>query len=80
MLVSNDLIKQIRRIEIRTRHKVEDLFAGSHLSAFKGRGIEFDGSATYQSGDAGDRLTGTNCPHGRAGCQAFNRGRELTVP
>jgi uncharacterized protein (DUF58 family) len=51
MPFSNDLINQIRRIEIRTRHKVEDLFAGSYLSVFKGRGIEFDEVRPYQSGD-----------------------------
>ena len=42
MPFSNDLINQIRRIEIRTCHKVEDLFAGSYLSVFKGRGIHVD--------------------------------------
>ena len=51
MPFSNDLMNQIRRIEIRTRHKVEDLFAGSYLSVFKGRGIEFDEVRPYQSGD-----------------------------
>ena len=48
---ADDLIDQIRRIEIRTRHKVEDLFAGTYLSVFKGRGIEFDEVRPYQSGD-----------------------------
>jgi uncharacterized protein (DUF58 family) len=47
----SDLMNQIRRIEIRTRHKVEDLFAGSYLSVFKGRGIEFDEVRPYQTGD-----------------------------
>ncbi len=46
-----DLMKKIRRIEIRTRHLVEDLFAGSYLSVFKGRGIEFDQVRKYEMGD-----------------------------
>lgn len=46
-----DLMKKIRRIEIRTRHLVEDLFAGSYLSVFKGRGIEFDQVRKYEIGD-----------------------------
>lgn len=46
-----ELMKKIRRIEIRTRHLVEDLFAGSYLSVFKGRGIEFDQVRKYEPGD-----------------------------
>ncbi|RIK33243.1 MAG: DUF58 domain-containing protein, partial [Chloroflexi bacterium] len=46
-----DLMKKIRRLEIRTRHLVEDLFAGSYLSVFKGRGIEFDQVRKYEMGD-----------------------------
>lgn len=46
-----ELMKKIRRIEIRTRHLVEDLFAGSYLSVFKGRGIEFDQVRKYEIGD-----------------------------
>lgn len=46
-----DLMKKIRRIEIRTRHLVQDLFAGSYLSVFKGRGIEFDQVRKYEIGD-----------------------------
>jgi uncharacterized protein (DUF58 family) len=46
-----ELMKKIRRIEIRTRHLVEDLFAGSYLSVFKGRGIEFDQVRKYEMGD-----------------------------
>lgn len=46
-----ELMDQIRRIEIRTRHKVEDLFAGNYLSVFKGRGIEFDEVRPYEAGD-----------------------------
>lgn len=46
-----ELMKKIRRIEIRTKHLVEDLFAGSYLSVFKGRGIEFDEVRPYQPGD-----------------------------
>ena len=50
-LIAQDMMHKIRRIEIRTRHLVEDLFAGSYLSVFKGRGIEFDEVRPYQPGD-----------------------------
>ncbi len=46
-----ELMKKIRRIEIRTRHLVQDLFAGNYLSVFKGRGIEFDQVRKYEIGD-----------------------------
>ena len=49
--LSPEVMNKIRRIEIRTRHKVDDLFAGSYLSVFKGRGIEFDEVRPYQAGD-----------------------------
>lgn len=46
-----ELMKKVRHVEIRTRHLVEDLFAGSYLSVFKGRGIEFDQVRKYEMGD-----------------------------
>src|SRR5512135_2152257 len=49
--LSTEVMNKVRRIEIRTRHKVDDLFAGNYLSVFKGRGIEFDEVRPYQAGD-----------------------------
>lgn len=46
-----DLVRTIRRIEIRTRHLVNDSFAGEYQAIFKGRGIEFDRVREYQPGD-----------------------------
>ncbi len=37
-----ELLRKVRRLEIRSRHLVSDLFAGIAESVFKGRGIEFD--------------------------------------
>jgi uncharacterized protein (DUF58 family) len=76
----NDLANQIRRIEIRTRHKVEDLFAGSYLSVFKGRGIEFDEVRPYQSGDD-VRVVDWNVTArmGELYVKRFIEERELTV-
>lgn len=76
----SDLMNQIRRIEIRTRHKVEDLFAGSYLSVFKGRGIEFDEVRPYQSGDD-VRVVDWNVTArmGELYVKRFIEERELTV-
>ena len=50
-MLTNELIKTIRRIEIRTRHLVNDSFAGEYQAVFKGRGMEFDEVRPYQPGD-----------------------------
>jgi uncharacterized protein (DUF58 family) len=50
-MLTPDLMKKIRRIEIRTRKLVNDSFAGEYHSIFKGRGMEFDEVRPYQIGD-----------------------------
>ncbi len=50
-MLSPELIKTIRRIEIHTRHLVNDSFAGEYQAVFKGRGMEFDEVREYQPGD-----------------------------
>jgi uncharacterized protein (DUF58 family) len=50
-MLSPDLVRIIRRIEIRTRHLVNDSFAGEYQAVFKGRGMEFDEVRAYQPGD-----------------------------
>jgi uncharacterized protein (DUF58 family) len=50
-MLSSDLIKKIRHIEIRTRRLVNDSYAGEYHSVFKGRGMEFDEVRPYQRGD-----------------------------
>jgi uncharacterized protein (DUF58 family) len=79
-LTGNDLIKQIRHIEIRTRHKVEDLFAGSYQSVFKGRGIEFDEVRPYQPGDDVRSVDwNVTARMGELYVKRFVEERELTV-
>lgn len=46
-----ELLKKVRRIEIKTRHSVNDVFAGRYHSVFKGRGMEFDEVREYVPGD-----------------------------
>ncbi len=38
---SNELIKKVRKIEIKTRGLSQNIFAGEYHSAFKGRGMMF---------------------------------------
>ena len=48
---SSDLLKKVRRIEIKTRGLSNNIFAGRYHSAFKGRGMSFSESREYQIGD-----------------------------
>lgn len=50
-MLTQELIKKIRRIEIRTRRLVNTSFAGEYHAIFKGRGIEFDEVRPYRPGD-----------------------------
>ena len=50
-MLPRELIKKVRRIEIRTRRLVNDMLAGQYQSVFKGRGMAFDEVRQYQAGD-----------------------------
>ena len=48
---ANDLLKKVRKIEIRTRALSHQVFAGEYHSAFKGRGMAFSEVREYQFDD-----------------------------
>ncbi len=50
-MIPREVLQKIRRIQIRTSHKVDEMLAGTWHSAFKGRGIEFEEVRPYQVGD-----------------------------
>ena len=50
-MIPRELFAKIRRIEIRTKNLVNNVFGGEYHSAFKGRGIEFSEVRPYQIGD-----------------------------
>src|SRR3970282_2493687 len=50
-MLTKELLKQVRQIEIRTRGLVNQVFSGEYHSVFKGRGIEFSEVREYQFGD-----------------------------
>jgi len=75
-----ELLKKVRRIEIRTRHAVNDVFAGRYHSVFKGRGMEFDEVREYVPGDDIRAIdwnvtARTGVPH----IKKFVEEREMTV-
>lgn len=50
-MLTRELMEEVRRLQIRTRRRVDDLFAGEYHSAFLGKGIEFAEVREYQPGD-----------------------------
>ncbi len=48
---STDILKQVRKIEIKTRGLSNEIFAGKYHSAFKGRGMAFSEVREYRIGD-----------------------------
>jgi uncharacterized protein (DUF58 family) len=50
-MIPPEVLRKIRRIQIRTSHRVDELLAGTWNSAFKGRGMEFSEVRPYQVGD-----------------------------
>lgn len=50
-LAPSDLLKKVRRIEIRARRLLDNQFLGEYRSVFKGRGIDFADNREYVAGD-----------------------------
>lgn len=50
-LSTTDLLKKVRKIEIKTRGLSNQIFSGEYHSAFKGRGMAFSEVREYQHGD-----------------------------
>ena len=50
-MLSVEVLRQVRRIHIRTRRLVDGVFAGEYHSVFKGRGLEFADVREYVPGD-----------------------------
>ena len=75
-----ELLRKVRRIEIRSRHLVEDLFAGHAESVFKGRGMEFEEVRPYVPGDeVRDLDWNVTARLGSPYVKRFVEERELTV-
>ena len=56
---TSELLKKVRKIEIKTRGLSSHLFSGGYHSAFKGSGMSFAEVRMYQPGDDVGPLTGT---------------------
>jgi len=80
MPTTTDLLRKVRRLEIRSRHLVEDLFAGRSSSVFKGRGVEFEEVRPYVPGDeVRDIDWNVSARLGQPYVKRFVEERELSV-
>lgn len=79
-MLTAELIKKIRRIEIRTRRLVNDSFGGEYQSVFKGRGMAFDEVRPYMPGDEIRTIDwNVTARTGEPYVKRFVEERELTV-
>jgi uncharacterized protein (DUF58 family) len=79
-MIPKEVLKKVRRIEIRTKKLVNDLFSGEYHSTFKGQGIEFEEVRQYEPGDDirlidWNVTARTGFPH----VKKFREERELSV-
>lgn len=79
-LNETDLLKKVRKIEIKTKALSHQIFAGEYHSAFKGRGMAFSEVREYQWGDDVRNMDWNVTARLRAPyVKVFEEERELTV-
>ena len=77
---TTELLKRVRRIEIKTRGLSNNIFAGEYHSAFKGRGMAFSEVREYQYGDdIRDIDWNVTARFHKPYVKMFEEERELTV-
>ena len=77
---TSDLIKKVRKIEIKTRGLSKNIFAGEYHTAFKGRGMTFAEVREYQYGDDIRSIDwNVTARFGHPYIKVFEEERELTV-
>lgn len=77
---ANELLKKVRKIEIKTKGLSQNIFAGEYHSAFKGRGMMFSEVREYQYGDdIRDIDWNVTARHNHPYVKVYEEERELTV-
>jgi uncharacterized protein (DUF58 family) len=77
---TSELLKKVRKIEIKTRGLSRNIFAGEYHSAFKGRGMAFSEVREYEFGDdIRDIDWNVTARYARPYVKIFEEERELTV-
>ncbi|MHC4216694.1 MAG: DUF58 domain-containing protein, partial [Planctomycetota bacterium] len=80
VMISQELIKKIRQIQIYTSRAVDASFAGQYESVFKGRGMQFDEVREYTPGDDIRTIDwNVTARTGKAYIKRYVEEREMTV-
>lgn len=75
-----DILRKVRKIEIKTRGLSHDIFAGKYHSAFKGRGMAFSEVRDYRIGDdVRDIDWNVTARNGKPYIKIYEEERELTM-
>lgn len=51
MDTASEILKKVRRVELKTRRMASETFAGGYQSSFRGQGLDFDDFREYMAGD-----------------------------
>ncbi|MBU1096233.1 MAG: DUF58 domain-containing protein [Ignavibacteriae bacterium HGW-Ignavibacteriae-2] len=79
-MLTREILKQVKQIEIRTRGVVNEVFSGEYHSVFKGRGMEFAEVREYMVGDDIRSIDwNVTARFGHPYVKVFEEERELTV-
>ena len=77
---TREILRKIRRLELRTRRLVESSFAGQYQSVFKGRGMNFEEVRPYSPGDEIRAIDwNVTARTGEPFIKKFTEEREMTV-
>jgi uncharacterized protein (DUF58 family) len=80
LMETTELLKKVRKIEIKTRGLSRNIFAGEYHSAFKGRGMAFSEVREYQFGDDIRSIDwNVTARYNHPYVKVFEEERELTV-
>lgn len=75
-----EILKKIKRIQLKTNYLANEIFAGEYESAFRGRGMEFEEVREYQAGDEIRAIDwNVTARMGRPFVKVYREEREMTV-
>ena len=79
-VLSREALKEVRRVQLRTKRLVDSILAGAYRSAFKGTGMEFAEVRAYQPGDDVRHIDwNVTARSPQPYIKSFQEERELTV-
>lgn len=79
-MVAKELLKKIRKIEIKSNRLAEEIFSGEYRSGFRGKGIEFDDIRRYYPGDDVRNIDwNVTARQNKAYVKQFQEEREMNI-